>query len=534
MDVLCIDLGKYSVKFLSGRIERKEFICDDVMEEIVSEHLLPATDENADPSEDLLEVQIELIRNFLENNPHIEKFVINLPNEFTTTRFLTVPVKSRKKAEQILPFQLEDELPFSLVDAHLANLFIPQKDALYVISSITKKEIFNKLFFKLGENNIPAEGIVSEESVFQNIVAQEDLGDEVAILDIGHAETKCYMFHDKLLVDTQTSFLAGSVIDEVIQETYNISNEEAIIFKHQNSFFLTDDQIESVNKEQRDFALLMKRIFQTLVNDFKRWKVGYRLKTGKNITKVYICGGTTNIKNIENFLTQSFEISVTPLNALERTSISDLGLRKNELNILNKSFFLSSLFTNKKSVSDFVSGDYSSTIEGIIPLHSISFMGIRSLLVASLLLAVFILEGVNLEKGIRFITREINPVLKNPQLGISNRLRNSFRKSPQRVLSFIKNNQRQLKSEIETLKQVSQINALAPLSNLSDVIEKADAITIRSFETRNNQVLFTAYSDQIDLLEKLKNSLEAQSYDNLSIDLIDSQKLLKASYVFTE
>ena len=151
MEVLCVDLGKYSLKFVRGRIERKEFIVEDIYEELISEHLPPSTEDQDEIEEEILETQIELIKNYLEENPEIEKYVINLPNEFTTTRFLNIPVKNKKKAEQILPFQLEDELPFPIMEAHLGNLFIPNGEALYVVSSIAKKETFNKLFFKFGE-----------------------------------------------------------------------------------------------------------------------------------------------------------------------------------------------------------------------------------------------------------------------------------------------------------------------------------------------------------------------------------------------
>lgn len=530
MEVLCVDLGKYAIKFIRGRIERKEFICDDIVEELLAEHLPPTTDEDTLNNDDILETQVEMIKSYLDRNPEVEKFVVNLPNEYTTTRYLSIPVKSKNKAEQIIPFQLEDELPFSMSEAHIGNLFINQKEGMYVICSITKRDIFNKLYFKFGEENILPEGIVSEESVFQNISQIEDLGDHVAILDIGHVETKCYMFQNKVLVDSQTSFLAGKVVEEVIQETYQIPNEEAVIFKHQNSFFLTDDQIESVNKEQRDFALLMKRIFQTLVNDFKRWKVGYRLKTGHNITKVYICGGTSNIKNIENFLTESFEVSVTTLDALQRTSLMDLDLKDSEVNLLNKAYFLSHLFINRKALCDFKTGDYATSSEGVIPLHSISFLGLRSAIVALVLILVFIIEGGFLNRQVRTVTAKTLPILKNPGLGISNKLRNAFRTNPQRVNSFIKSSMGQLDSEVDTLQAVSTVNALAPLGRLSRIIEQADAVELRRFETRNESVIIQIYSEQIELLEKVQRVMEEQNYEKLRVDITKGQNLLNASY----
>ena len=61
------------------------------------------------------------------------------------------------------------------------------------------------------------------------------------ILDLGHSTTKAYFIHQQQIVSTHISYVAGSVIDQVIAETYQISLPEAIIYKHQNSFLLTED-----------------------------------------------------------------------------------------------------------------------------------------------------------------------------------------------------------------------------------------------------------------------------------------------------
>ncbi|EQC50602.1 hypothetical protein M901_2169 [Bacteriovorax sp. DB6_IX] len=63
----------------------------------------------------------------------------------------------------------------------------------------------------------------------------------------------------------------------------------------------------------------MRKSFSPLTQQIQRWLLGYRIKTGFSIEKVYITGGTAGINNIENFLSEKIEAPVEHLkiNSLE-------------------------------------------------------------------------------------------------------------------------------------------------------------------------------------------------------------------------
>ena len=76
--------------------------------------------ENPDIS--LLEAQIRLVEEVIENNARSDsRIVFQADNELITTRFLTLPTKSKKQAERMLPFQLEEDIPYPLADMHYAS-----------------------------------------------------------------------------------------------------------------------------------------------------------------------------------------------------------------------------------------------------------------------------------------------------------------------------------------------------------------------------------------------------------------------------
>lgn len=63
----------------------------------------------------------------------------------------------------------------------------------------------------------------------------------------------------------------------MISQTYQIDPEEAVLYKHQNAFLLTENQYEGVEPAQKDFATAMEKVLHTLISDFARWKIGFKV-----------------------------------------------------------------------------------------------------------------------------------------------------------------------------------------------------------------------------------------------------------------
>ena len=120
------------------------------------------------------------------------------------------------------------------------------------------------------------------------------------VIDIGHNTSKAYFINRSQVVSNHVSRTAGQVIDEVIAQTYQISRDEAIVYKHENCFFLTEEQYEGVEEDQKEFARLMKQALTPLINDIKRWELGFRVKNGLAVKTIYLTGGTSQINNICN------------------------------------------------------------------------------------------------------------------------------------------------------------------------------------------------------------------------------------------
>ena len=537
MRVVLIELGTYSIKFLQGVIERKNIRYSDFHEEIVRETLPRQNDSSkknkrgAQEELNFLEtVQFKLIEDYLQKYPLIEKVIINLPSYYSTLRLIRLPIRNKKKIEQMIPFQLEEELPYPLSEAHLAMYPIISSTESYTISLSTPLEQFDSFFERTQKLARPPVAIIGQESIYQTFVKKYDLDGAMAIINLGHSESQCFLFHNKYLVGVETSFVCGQVIDEVIAETYQISVEEEILFKHENAFFLTDDQAQNVDKDQKDFSLLMKKIFSNFIDDFKRWNIGYQLKTGQGLKKILITGGISNIKNIDHFLTQNLGVQVSHFKYLQQTSLADLAIPTSSLRSLTACYGLSYYLTTKEGLINFRRGNYATHSESELPLSSISFIGIRTMMACLILFIVLAFENTHLAQSDKEITRKMSNKLKDPVFALTPSQRRKLTRDPKQLLSFLKKKNQEVEKQASVFKEIIQINGIRPLGDMGRIIDDSHDVELVSFKKENKRVeaIFKAKNNSI--LKSLEKTLMGQSYHNLKTVLEKEKKMLKLTF----
>ena len=210
----------------------------------------------------------------------------------------------------MLPFQLEEDIPFALSEIHYAYRMEPAKTQHFALVGLVRETTFETYYNTYKEKNALPNILTSEASSVENYFNQNAIAGPFCVLDIGHKTTKAYFFYNSRLIVTHVSYTGGSEINEMIAQTYKIDSDEAIFYKHQNAFLLTSNQFDEVDQAQRDFATAMDKTLAPLVADFSRWKIGLKVNYGLSLQHIFITGGTSNIKNITNYLTEKWATKV--------------------------------------------------------------------------------------------------------------------------------------------------------------------------------------------------------------------------------
>ena len=522
MNILAIDIGTYSIKFIELRPERKSLVLVEKNEVILEE-----AKTHYPNTQSTQELQKEIVANFIQKQNNELKIVFQVPNEFLTTRYLEIPGTSKRKTEQIIPFQLDDDLPYSLNSAHYSFRLFKKEGGFSVLSNIAQTNAFKDYFTFFESKDAQPTVLTSEISTIQSYLEYIKMNDTCCILDIGHKTTKAYFVQNRQIVSNHTSYTAGSNINEVISKTYQISIEDAIIYKHENAFFLTDNQFENVSTEQKDFALLMKQIFSPLVLDIKRWEIGHRVKFGSNIEKIFIFGGTSQINGFESFLNYHTGVATESL-----PPISDI---KNDYNIHEKNFYLVKMMAvaqrSPQSLINFLTGKFQTASHSFIPVHSAIFIWVRSSFIALLLIAgLFTERYVFLNKQDKTLSAKISGLIKTPSLEINRKDQKSFSTKPENVLNSLKNKNKALSFEINNILKTSSVNALKSLALLSKTVSSNPKISLENFSSDGYNVSATFVAEELNELELMKNHLKSSGLSNLRLKLNESAKSLSIDF----
>lgn len=526
MHVLAIDVGSYSVKYISSFVDKRKVNHVEMSEIIVRDYMSDHTELST------LDAHVAIVQDIIDTTARADtRIIFQADNEMLTTRFLTLPVKSKKKAELMLPFQLEEDIPFALSEIHYAYRMEPAKTQHFALVDLLRESTFETYYNAYKEKNALPNILTSEASTVENYFNQNAIAGPFCVMDIGHKTTKAYFFYNSRLIISHTSYLGGADINEMIAQTYKIDPDEAIFYKHQNAFLLTSTQFEEVDQAQKDFATAMDKTLAPLIADFSRWKIGLKVNYGLSLQHIYITGGTSNIKNIANYLTEKLDIKVVLLETFDK-----VDGEKIDLNPKNKSkYALANMMTigmkRKNRFINFLTGKFAQASAAEIPLHSFAFLGIRVAAVAAVLLVSLLAERFFIERDVKFVNLKLNTVMKSDVLGISGRLRRSIAQNPKPVLDSLNKRQRGIRQEISTMQSAIEIKALSPLVIISQLAASTQATLIEFSSSDFGEIKAVFTAEAAGDLNNLKAQFERSTLKDVVVEIEQTklQLTLKAT-----
>lgn len=509
MKYLAIDLGTYSIKTMLVRLDRKQMTLLDS-----SEFILEDLKAEMDPEGDDHSLKKVLLQNIVPED-FDGKVIYQVPNQMVTSRHLELPVTQRKKVEMMIPFQLDELLPYPSHNAHYFSQQIKKENNTSALVNVTKKSEFEE-YFNYYEEVLPSV-LTTELGTIHAHAQNKELRGPMAILDIGHRTSKCYIIYKGEVISHHFSFCAGASIDEVISETYNIPLKDAITYKHQNCFLLTDGQYDEVSEDQKEFALLMKKTMMPLVLEVKRWLLGFRVKYGMPVEQLLICGGSSNIHNINNFFAQKVEIPT------DFTVLSE-SLLDSEEQLVGKecTFYLSGLMainlSQRNKPGNFLQGDFSNGSSLTLPLYSAAFVAQRTLIAAvlfSLILGVDIFFQQSKQKK---LDRNLRAILKQKELDISASQRRRLDRYLEPIAKKLNRQNEALEKELNALKSSGNSNALNPLFELFSLVQSKKSYELTQFESDGEKTNGAFKAMDENAVSEIKTILENSGLNGLKVN----------------
>mgnify|MGYP001304766064 CR=1 FL=1 len=536
MKLICYDIGSYTLK-KAEYIEDKNHIREISWQEF---HVKgPSFDQPTQPessideeSENQEEIEQadqhswldEVVDIFLKEKNQwsmTDKVILILPEDFSTSRYLELPVNSKKKAMQILPFQLEDSIPFSMSQVHYQASYHPNKASTEVLVNIIGPNDLESLYERLDRHQIYFDLITTNIGILSGLnstknISQRNFGtDNFAIIDIGHLGTSCFFFNDGRLIANHNSISSGALLTENLSDSYNISYQEAEEYKHNEAFFLTSSEQESADKDEKVFALFMERTFSNLITDFSRWHLGYRTKTNVAVDKVYFVGGSSKIQNLTPFFQEHFEV---------HCEILDLHNSKIKLkNPSHISSLAACVIFEKQRPLNFLTGKFKARKSSIIPLNSSFKLFNRNLFLSSII-CFFVLVDLllNIYSSSKFEKSYKNKLIKN-KINITKKQRPTFQKKPERLVPVLAKKIKSINNIKESINSVNNHNASKSLNAIFKIIGNSE-FNINDLSYDNDlKVILNGKSSFDSIIQKIEshfNLIEKKEINKNQIELL--------------
>lgn len=220
-NIAAIDIGSASIKMVLAKKGLRDFkITDQVIEPI--EHSDDASDESVH----------EAITRLLEKNPIKGYNVLtNIPMEKAIIRNLTFPFTDREKIAEAIPFEAQENIPFSIEDLDLdfQTLHSPLDTEGRVLVAATHCDTVVQQLAFLDECGIkPIFMGLESNALFECYSYFAYSGDENVIqVDIGHNKTVINIIRDNKLLFTRCITIGTGLLVKVIADAQGISEDDA-------------------------------------------------------------------------------------------------------------------------------------------------------------------------------------------------------------------------------------------------------------------------------------------------------------------
>jgi type IV pilus assembly protein PilM len=241
-----------------------------------------------------------------------KRVVTAVPGQSVFTRPRPLPPVPEHKVAQIVRYEIQQQIPFSLDQIALDYQVLskdPEAGGYFVLMAAIKVDIVEN-FLQILPKGLKAEtvqvGPIATYNWLRTAGQMGGQGESVALIDIGAATTDILIETDGQYRWNRPLSVGGNDITQAIASEGNMSFQDAEAFKRQRAFAPTGDA-------ERDGKAgeVVGRALQRLVSEITRSLSYYRSQPGgSQVQRAVVCGGGACLKNMIPYLQRELGMEV--------------------------------------------------------------------------------------------------------------------------------------------------------------------------------------------------------------------------------
>lgn len=230
------------------------------------------------------------------------KVICSLPESKAFLRIITIPKMTEDEAKEAVKWEMEANMPMPLAEVYFDWQFIDNDstDKQRVLTAAVSKEVVDSWMDVLTEAGLDVYGLeVESVASIRSLAGKNSSKDEISlIVDLGARRTSFIIAEGVVPYFTSSIPFSSEGINDAISKSLNLSSEEAEKVKINNG-------IENKNADNPIYSSVSS-LLENLVNEITKTMdfYGEMSKQSREISKVIMCGGGSNMKGLAEFLSQ--------------------------------------------------------------------------------------------------------------------------------------------------------------------------------------------------------------------------------------
>ncbi|OGF48653.1 MAG: hypothetical protein A2231_01475 [Candidatus Firestonebacteria bacterium RIFOXYA2_FULL_40_8] len=331
-----LDIGSYAVKVSllkerGGRFTLVNFAVSDIGEEPI---------DTLDPAQKNAMIQATVKKLVIESNLKTKDVAISLAGDQIIVRYIKLAYMTKEELKGVIRFEAEQYIPFSIdqvvLDFHILGEITEEgQKKIEVLLVAIKEEVVNQYIQLLqgaGLNIalIDIDGMALHNALEVNYEKKE--GETVAIINIGAKYSNLNIVEDGVTRFSRDIPIGGINLTNDISKEFNLGFAEAEKLKREQGGIIIESEnviLTRIPSKEDKRVRIYSSISTTLgklVMEIRRAFDFYESSSKKrSISKVFVCGGTSKLQNIDKFISERLKIPVEPLNPFNKIEIADVA-----------------------------------------------------------------------------------------------------------------------------------------------------------------------------------------------------------------
>ena len=267
--------------------------------------------------------------------------VASLAGKGIATRRLTVTNIPEEEIQEAVRRQAEELFPFSLGDAMLAFQILERDDSgaqkkyEVLVAAATREKVVEHMAV-LREAGLEPVGLMAEPHAVEQLWRSASLGEDeegaIAVLDLGAHKTSIHIFEGGRLRFSRYVPTSGDAFTMALTGMIRAGERDIELNTAQAEKLKREHGISSVKDRGKtgegiplsQLAVRLRPVLEKLETEISRSCDYYSFQVqGETITRLLLAGGGAQLKGIETFFTDRFDIRVEFLDPLASIIIQD-------------------------------------------------------------------------------------------------------------------------------------------------------------------------------------------------------------------